>query len=96
MKQGSQTRLTVIVTAVAVVIGGFFAAEWRETEMLRTELLQARAANEEWRRLQAEHERLHAQQISAEELARLRADHAALPRLRAELEALRKRSAAPR
>jgi uncharacterized protein involved in exopolysaccharide biosynthesis len=41
--------------------------------------------------LRAENARLRSGQISEEELERLRADHAALPRLRAEIEALRKR-----
>ena len=42
-------------------------------------------------RVRAENERLKERQISTTELEALRADHAALPRLRAELEALKPR-----
>lgn len=55
---------------------------------LRVALERTKADADELTRLRDENRRLRAQQISSTELERLRSDHAALPRLRAELEAL--------
>jgi predicted aminopeptidase len=63
---------------------------WRTTE-LRDEVRALREQVALIEGVRAENARLRAAQISPEELERLRADHAALPRLRAEIEALRKR-----
>jgi hypothetical protein len=84
----------LVVTFVVTLfgLGGGAVWQWRESVRLRTETEQARTAQAEWRQLQAEHTRLRAAQIPATELEQLRADHAALPRLRAELEALKKRT----
>lgn len=62
-----------------------------ETAELRYERLALREQCARIEEVRAENARLRAAQISPEELERLRADHAALPRLRAEIEALRKR-----
>lgn len=62
-----------------------------ETARLRYELQEQRELGARREELRAENARLRSGQIALEELERLRADHAALPRLRAEIEALRKR-----
>ncbi len=54
------------------------------------EIEHLRAENRDFEPLRAENQRWRGRQISAAELELLRADHAALPRLRAELEALKK------
>ena len=79
-----------LVAVLLIAIGAGIAWQWRETGRLRAEREHARAAQSERRTLQADRERLRARQIPATELAQLRADHEALPRLRAEVEALRK------
>ena len=85
-----------LIAAIAIVV---FAAigilqQWPQTTALRTEVELARIEVAELVRLQGENQRLRENQISAAELARLRADHDALPRLRAELEALNKSATA--
>lgn len=75
----------------AGLLGGMATAGvhgWREWLHLQTEVASMRARVANAALLRAENERLRQNQVSAEELARLRADHAALPRLRAELQAL--------
>jgi uncharacterized protein HemX len=82
----------------ALLIGGSAALAWqrRQAVELRAELQRAQTDADELARLREENRRRRAQQISAEELERLRSDHAALPRLRAELEALQSASATAR
>lgn len=78
----------------AAVLGGTAAGlawQGKETTVLRSQLESLRAGGGELSRLRDENGRLRDKQIPAVELERLRADHAALPRLRAEIEALRKR-----
>ena len=78
--------------AALILAGGVgLAAQRQKTMMLRSELDLARRETGERERLRAENRRLRDGQIPVAELEMLRADHAALPRLRAELEALRKR-----
>ncbi len=72
-------------------LGGGVVFARMETTELRYERLALREQCARIEEVRAENARLRAAQISPEELARLRADHAALPRLRAEIEALRKR-----
>ena len=82
-----------LVLAALVVGGGIgLTLQWRQAMTLRTELERAKFNAEERAHLRAENQRLREKQISAIELERLRADHAALPRLRAEIEALNKSS----
>jgi hypothetical protein len=59
---------------------------------LRTELERSKCNAKEMAHLRAENQRLREKQIPAVDLERLRADHTALPRLRAEIEALNKSS----
>lgn len=61
-----------------------------QTLSLRAELVAGRAAAGELAGLRAENQRLREKQITAAQLEALRADHAALPRLRAQVEALKK------
>lgn len=85
-------RLGWFLIGTLLVVGGVAVARQRiETIRLRTELESARVESDEHARLLAENERLQAKQVPTAELERLRADHAALPRLRTELEALRKK-----
>jgi hypothetical protein len=76
-----------LITAVVFVALG---KQWLTTAELRANLELARAHTDDLGRLQVENRRLKENQISATELERLRADRAALPRLRAEVEALKK------
>ena len=81
----------LFVTAVVVVAGGAgLASQWSQTMSLRTDLELARVEADELERLRAENKRLRDRQISAAELELLRADHAAMPRLRAEIESLKR------
>jgi hypothetical protein len=82
----------VMFAAALLAFAGGAAWQWRESVELRSKVEQARTAQAELRQLQSEHARLRSAQIPATELEQLRADHAALPRLRAELEALKKRT----
>jgi len=79
-----------MVAAVAVIGVGCLAVQWRETDSLRDKMISVRQESAELDQLREENIRLKDEQISAEELLRLRADHAALPRLRADLENLKK------
>jgi hypothetical protein len=69
--------------------GALLLRQWRESMALRVERERAMLGAHELARLRDENRRLREKQISAAELERLRADHAALPRLRAEVEALK-------
>ena len=77
----------MLLAAVGLLVLG---RQWLSTAELRANLELAREQNDDFSRLQSENRRLKEKQISAAELDRLRADHAALPRLRAEVEALKK------
>jgi hypothetical protein len=90
MRQPLNFRFVVLVAVLAIAGGALLISLGNESRLLRTELDLARAEQNEEERLGAENRRLRARQISAAELEVLRADHAALPRLRAELEALKK------
>ena len=93
MKPRSSFGFVVVVVALVVAGGVGLASQWRQTILLRSELDLARMEASELERLRAENQRLRDRQISAAELAVLRADHAALPRLRAELDALAQQAA---
>ena len=90
-------RFIVLVAAVILIAGSAIAYQRSEDRVLRLELQDAKRAETEIAQLRKENERLKSRQIPTAELERLRSDHAALPRLRAELNDLRKRtsSAAP-
>lgn len=80
------------MVAALVIAGGVgLTSRWQKTMELRGEVERLRLEAAELTGLRAENQRLHARQIPATELEALRADHAALPRLRAELEALKLR-----
>lgn len=80
-----------MVIALVVTGGAGLASRWQETMLLRGEIGLLRLDVSELERLRAENLRLREKQIPATVLEVLRADHAALPRLRAEIEALNKR-----
>lgn len=79
-----------VMAVLALAGSAAWVAQWRETVTLRSVLEQAREETNELEQLRAANARLRSAQISALELEALRADHAALPRLRAEIEALNK------
>lgn len=83
-----------VLAVLVVASGASLAWQQQETIALRTQLDLARPEFGELERLRVERERLREKQIPLAELETLRADHAALPRLRAELEALKKNAAA--
>lgn len=84
-----------MITLVVLGSGALVGAQWNQTMLLRTQrdLMQMEASD--LTQLKAENQRLRAKQISAKALEALRADHAALPRLRAEIEALNREPAKP-
>lgn len=83
----------VAVTLIVAVAGvAALVSQLQETRGLRTELALAGPGVGEIERLRAENQRLKEKRISPVELEALRADHAALPRLRAEMDALRKQA----
>ena len=92
MKQRSSPGFFLVLSALVVGGGIGLTLQWRQAMTLRTELERAKFNAEEMAHLRAENQRLREKQISAIELERLRADHAALPRLRADIEALSKPS----
>lgn len=94
MKQRFSLGLLVVMVALLVVGGAGFGTQWQKTMLLRGELDGLRDQERELKALRAANERLREQQVSAAELTALRADHAALPRLRAEMEALTKHAPA--
>ena len=85
---------SVVLVALAIAGGTMLTMQWRQTMELRVALERAKAEADELGRVRDENRRLRAQQVPPAELERLRSDHAALPRLRAELEALQKSSSA--
>jgi hypothetical protein len=91
MKCRSNFGFYLVIVSLLVGSGVGVGRRWLRTQELRVELESLRMGAGELERWRAENARLRAAQISSEELERLRADHAALPRLRAEIEALRKR-----
>ena len=94
MKPRSSFVFFLVFAALIIAGGTALAMQWREAMELRVALERAKIDAGELARLRDENRRLHAQQISPAELERLRSDHAALPRLRAELEALQHPAAA--
>ena len=90
MKQKRNLAYSVAMAAVAVGLGAILALQRQHSVALREELKSAQAEVAVLREIEAENLRLKQKQIPPEELERLQADRAALPRLRAELEALQK------
>jgi len=88
-------RFLVSFVGLIGAIGAVLGSQRHQTLALRRELQVARLETGELIQLRAENQRLKAQVIPDALLERLRADHAALPRLRAELEGLRKASDPP-
>jgi hypothetical protein len=90
MKRQPSVAITVVgvVMAITALLGN--ARQWLQRLELRSAVESARLDVAEFTRLQTEHQRLREKQISLAEFAALRADHEALPRLRAELDALTK------
>ncbi len=89
-----KSRSTLLFTLLALGVAGAGGAVWmvqrQQTLALEGDLSLMRQETRELEHLREENRRLKAEQIPPGELERLRADHAALPRLRAEGEALRK------
>ena len=87
-------KFTLALIGIVAVLGGVGVKAWlvqrEETTRLQVELAALRFELRERGSLRDENTRLRGLQISPAELEALRADHAALPRLRAELEALSK------
>jgi hypothetical protein len=92
MKHRSYLGFLIVISVLVVAGGAGLTAQWQETVLLQGELNLARVETGELEQLHAENKRLRDGQIPAQQLEMLRADHMALPRLRAELEALKKRS----
>jgi hypothetical protein len=90
MKPCSSVPFFVLLIAVLVTAVAGIGWRQRQTAALRDELAAVSRTAHELARLRTENVRLREKQIPAAELEALRADHAALPRLRAEIEALRK------
>lgn len=91
MKLGKHVGFVVIVIAIAMAEGGVLMSQRQQATLLRVERDTVRLELSELERLRTENLRLRAWQIPERELEALRADHAALPRLRAEFEALKPR-----
>jgi hypothetical protein len=91
MKYRSVFGFVLALTAILIGGGTLLALQRAEMSALRNRLEVARSEAAERARLQEENRRLRERQISASELETLRSDHAALPRLRAELQALTKK-----
>src|SRR5438309_2133293 len=79
-----------LIAALTIIAAVALALQQQEASPLRLELAQAQAESRELARLKTENQAWREKQISAAELESLRSDHAALPRLREELEALKK------
>ena len=90
MKPRSSFVFSLVLITLAIAGGAALTMQWRQSMELRVALENAKADADELARLRDENRRLRAQQIPPAELERLRSDHAALPRLRAELEALQR------
>lgn len=80
----------LVLTGLTIAGGTALFTQWRQSMQHRLALEHAKLDAAELAQLREENRRLRAQQISPAELERLRSDHVALPRLRAELEALRR------
>lgn len=95
MKRQSSLGFTLLL--IVLLLGFGFASfwQWQQTMTLRSELKLAELDVSELASVRAENRRLREKQIPPQELAKLRADHAALPRLRAELESLTKKTPVP-
>lgn len=89
-RQERRFRFGFVFLLGLVVAGGsaVLVKRWQEYALLRAERDLGRSELREEERVLAENARLRAIQIPTADLERLRADHAALPRLRAELDAL--------
>ena len=87
----SSTLFSLVLAALLLVGGSMLTMQWRQSMELRVLLERAKTEADELARLRDENRRLRAQHVPQAELERLRSDHAALPRLRAELEALQHR-----
>lgn len=83
---------SLVLLALAAVVGAGLARQWQEGVGLRTELELARLDGADLRRVQRENDQLRETQIPVAELEALRADREALLRLRAEFAALEKRA----
>ena len=90
MKPRSSFVFSLVLITLAIAGGAALTMQWRQSMELRVALENAKSDADELARLRDENRRLRAQQIPPAELERLRSDHAALPRLRAELEALQR------
>jgi len=90
MKKIATGRILSLLLALCLVVGASIMWQRQQTVQLRDELEQTRMEASELMRLREENRRWREKQIPTAELEALRADHAALPRLRAELEALSK------
>ena len=88
MQRYVSLRFLLVLTAVVLAAAAAVAVQWQQTALLRADLECAKFAAEELAKLREENQRWRDKQIPAAELERLRADHAAIPRLRAELDAL--------
>jgi hypothetical protein len=88
MLRRSRFVFAIVLTGISIAGGAALARQRHQSMELRGALERAKSEAAELGRLREENRRLRAQQIPPAELARLRSDHAALPRLRAELEAL--------
>jgi hypothetical protein len=96
MQPRSRVVFFLVLAALLTAGGAALAVQWYQAMELRAALDRAKMDAAELTRLREENRRWRAQQIPAAELERLRSDHAALPRLRAELEALQAPPAAAR
>jgi len=90
MAHRSSVGFALVVAGLVLASGGGLAWQWRHSMALRTARDLLRFETGELARLRAANQRLREAQPSAAELQSLRADHAALPRLRAEMEGLKK------
>jgi type II secretory pathway pseudopilin PulG len=84
---GFLVAMAIVVIACTVTL----ARQRQESALLRAERDLGRFEMRQLEELRRENSRLRESRISAAELATLRADHAALPRLRAELDAISRR-----
>lgn len=89
MKPRTSPVFLLVLTVLTIAGATALTTQWRQSMQHRLALEHAKLDAAEVTRLREENRRLRAQQISPAELERLRSDHAALPRLRAELEAVR-------
>ena len=86
--------LTVLLLVLAAAAGGGIWLQRQETAVLRREKAFLQEESRALEKLRVENARLKAEQPTAAELERLRADHAAIVRLRAEVDAMKRRAEA--